>query len=230
MIDDCAVLGVVAYGEGHQREETAHFIRSLMAHRTTPLHLIVIGDTTGIVTLFEVLRQKIIEFPRSSNDELTLWNMDVHETCLQIFSYIHPATKTRHPRLFVKLFTHEFFHHLSKVILLDSDLLVMDDIMNLWREFDDFGPNQLVSMSVDQSDGWYYRFQDPTDEYYSSGWAAVTNRVGVNGGVQLHHLENVRQRNESWTRTLVELTHTGARRSLIDLQVLRINQRVKPPQ
>ena len=75
------VLGVVAYGEEHQREEvrstwfvrcgldhglnphspvtaspfqTAHFLRSLYVHRTTPIHFLIIGDTVGIQTLVEV--------------------------------------------------------------------------------------------------------------------------------------------------------------------------------
>ena len=37
------VLGVVAYGEEHQREETAHFLRSLYVHRSTPIHFLIIG-------------------------------------------------------------------------------------------------------------------------------------------------------------------------------------------
>ena len=79
-------------------------------------------------------------------------------------------------------------------------------------------------MTVDQSKGWYYRFQDPTDEFYSSGWAGVTNRCGVNGGVQLHHLDHVRNQTFHWTNILIGLTHTGAQRSLTDLQAFGILQ------
>lgn len=82
----------------------------------------------------------------------------------------------------------------------------------------------LISMTVDQSKGWYYRFQDPTDEFYSSGWAGTTNRCGVNGGVQLHHLDNVRNQSFHWTNLLIGLTHSGAHRSLTDLQAFGILQ------
>ena len=174
------------------------------------------------------------------------------------------------------------------MICLDNDLLIMDDIYNLWKEFDDFGAfgnehpliflfylfysilfltsgpaiavipliphitstpataylttptthalmqhaplplasehDNLISMTVDQSKGWYYRFQDPTDEFYSSGWAGTTNRCGVNGGVQLHHLANVRNQTFHWTNLLIGLTHSGAQRSLTDLQAFGILQ------
>ena len=83
--------------------QTAHFLRSLYVHRTTPIHFLIIGDTVGIQTLVEVMADRLRMFPRAPADELRLWNMDTSERSLQIFSWIHPHTKQRHPRLFVKV-------------------------------------------------------------------------------------------------------------------------------
>ena len=218
------ILGIVAYGEEHNREETAHFLRSLFVHRSTPLRIIVIGDAIGLATLFEVMQQKLPELAQFSGaDVLRLWNMDTNERCLELFEYIHPATKQRHPRLFVKLFSHELFPHVPRIIFLDNDLIVVDDIRNLWLEFENFDDKQLVSMTIDQSDRWYFRFQDPTDDMFSAGWVGTANRCGVNGGVQLWHNENVKK-HDAWTYFIISLTHIGAARSQTDLSLFGILQ------
>lgn len=163
------IIGLVAYGKEHNEEETPHFLRSLFMHRHMPLKLIVFGDTTGLQTLTHVMLRMLTRpegelgpgvpesFYKFPEDDITLINMDRLRYWKHLFGYIHPQTKQRHPRLFIKLFTHELLPHISKIIMMDSDLLVMDDISNLWEEFDHFKPGNLVGMAIDQSRGYYYR-------------------------------------------------------------------------
>lgn len=218
------VIGLVAYGEEHNRKETAHFFRSLFVHRSLPLKIIIIGDDTGLRTIFDVMANHALIDLIDKRDEIRIVNMDVLLRWLEIERLIHPQTKRRHPRLFIKLFTHDLFPHLSKIMMLDNDLIVLDDIKNLWTQFDQFEPKQLVSMTVDQSNRWYYRFQDPLDEIYSPGWVGLANRCGVNGGIQLWHNDNVRRIAPNWSFTAVKLTHTGTHRAEKDLQYFGILQ------
>ena len=218
------VLGLVAYGEEHNRKETSHFLRSLFVHRSLPLKIIIIGDTIGLQTLFDVMANHALVDLLDERDEIRLINMDVLFRWLEIERLIHAHTKQRHPRLFIKLFTHELFPHLSKIMMLDNDLLVLDDIKNLWAEFDHFKIENIVSMTIDQSNRWYYRFQDPSDEIYSPGWVGLANRCGVNGGIQLWHNDNLRRTQPNWSYMAVKLTHTGAHRSASDLQYFGILQ------
>jgi hypothetical protein len=218
------VIGLVAYGEKHNRQETPHFLRSLFSHRSLPLKVITIGDAIGLETLFDVMANAALVDLLDDRDEIRFINMDVLPRWLEIERLIHVHTKQRHPRLFVKLFTHDLFPHISKIMMLDSDLLVMEDIKNLWAEFELFAPENIVAMAIDQSNRWYFRFQDPLDEIYSPGWAGLANRCGVNGGIQLWHNDHIRRSAPNWSYTAVKLTHTGAHRSTSDLLYFGILQ------
>ena len=148
------VLALVAYGAQHQYRETSHFYRSMWAHRSPsspPLRVVVLGDADGLRAVVDVVQSSVgVTGLREAGVTMSLVNMDCMVQWRAIEMAIHPNTKLRHPRLFIKLFTHDLFPHLSKVLLLDNDLVIFADLAELWLEFDDFSEHQLVSMSVDQ--------------------------------------------------------------------------------
>ena len=117
--------------------------------------------------------------------------------------------------LFLKLLAPQLFPAASRLVALDSDLFVLSDPLHIWREFDSFGPSHLISMAPDQSDRYYYRLQDASDDLYSPGWANVPGRVGVNGGVALLHAR--RMRAVGFAAHLARLTHEGVARRDVDL-------------
>lgn len=147
---DLPTIGLVAYGAEHQHRETAHFYRSLFAHRSAALRLILLGDPEGLKASVQVLEKAVPEQALARADRIRLVNMDCLEPWRTLEGLIHPDTKHRHPRLFVKLFTHVLFPHISRIILLDNDLIVVSDILELWHQFDNFAPQELVSAAVDQ--------------------------------------------------------------------------------
>jgi hypothetical protein len=75
----------------------------------------------------------------------------------------------------------------TRVIVLDSDVVLLKDVGQLWRLFDDFHGQQLVGMAYEQQ---------PVPLYGEYG------TLGVNGGVQLLDLEGMR-RSELYEKTIL---------------------------
>jgi hypothetical protein len=75
----------------------------------------------------------------------------------------------------------------TKVIVLDSDVALLKDLLELWRMFDDFCSHQVVGMQWEQQ---------PVFEYGKHGV------MGLNGGVQLLDLERMRS-SELYEKTLL---------------------------
>jgi hypothetical protein len=67
---------------------------------------------------------------------------------------------------------------LSRVIVLDTDLFLFEDLLGLWREFDRFRPGELLGVAAEQCPSY--------QEVRSLGG------LGFNGGVQLLALAEMR--------------------------------------
>ena len=62
-----------------------------------------------------------------------------------------------------------------KLILLDTDVVILHGIRPLWNEFDNFGPRAVIGVGKEQSN--LYK----------------KDAIGMNGGVQLLHLQRMRE-------------------------------------
>ena len=67
-------------------------------------------------------------------------------------------------------------------LVLDTDLLVLADLLPLWKLLDRFQPNQLYGLA---------REMQPADRELVKFFRNYT--IAFNGGVQLHHLDHIRQ-------------------------------------
>ena len=65
---------------------------------------------------------------------------------------------------------------LDRAIIIDSDVLVLADLAELWRHFDSFGETQVLGLANEQAPLY-----------------AELSRRGFNGGVQLAHLQRMRR-------------------------------------
>ena len=68
-------------------------------------------------------------------------------------------------------------------IYLDTDILLMDDIKNLWNFFSQFNPSQIIGMAATEN---YYGNVSSIPYFGPPG-------VGLNGGVTLMNLTRMRQ-------------------------------------
>lgn len=145
-----------------------------------------------------------------AEDKLTLLRAEISPLAVSYLDSVHPQCHANgYAYLFLKVLTPELFPAAPRLIVLDSDVVVLEDISLLWREFDRFAPTSVLSMAVDQSDRYYYRMQDEQDEAFSAGWRGVPHTVGVNGGVVL--LDAERARALRFSRAMAVLTHEGMR-------------------
>ena len=80
----------------------------------------------------------------------------------------------------------------KRVIVLDTDLVLLQSIAGLWRIFNDFSAGQFIGIASEQQ---------PT---YEACWKSSNNFVGFNGGVQLLDLQKMR-RSKAYNKLLVQL-------------------------
>jgi hypothetical protein len=204
-------LLLIVYGEEFARTRTPVFVRSLLAARSGPLVVYILGDPPGLRAMRAVLdehahRAGLVR----ADDRFSLFSADASRFASALPSMIDPSCHAGgYAYLFYKLFAHELLLAADHLLVVDPDAIVLGDICRLWDELRTFQLAEMVGMAADQSHRYYYRLSDPTDEFFSSGWRGVPQRTGVNGGLMLLHLS--RLRSTDWTSSVIGATHTGAR-------------------
>ena len=220
---------VIVHGHEFATQRTPLFLRTALSSRTAPLSFNVLCDTAGCRGFREAWHAHVIsEDLLLPGDELSIFEEDATEgseadgpTILNerriaplpprvktFLGDIHPLCTLRgYDYLFLKVLAPELLPHADHIIVLDPDSIVLGDLAELWRVFDQFDESQLLTMAVDQSDRYYYRMQDERDEAHSVGWRGVPHSCGVNGGVLLLHA--ARARRLAFADAIATLTHLG---------------------
>jgi len=211
-------LLIIVKGAAYATWRTPPFVRTLLASRSTPLRVYVLGDAAGLAAFRGVWWQHGTELGLGdARDRISMLGIESSVQAQSYLASLHPQCDGHgYAYLFLKLLAPQLFPAASRLIALDSDVFVLADPLHLWREFDSFGPSHLISMAPDQSDRYYYRLQNEHDEVFSAGWVGVPSRVGVNGRVALLHA--ARMRTADLAATLARLTHEGVSRRDVDLR------------
>ena len=202
---------LIVHGYEFATERVPVFLRTALSSRAgTPLHLHVLADDDGRRGILEVWQGHAVEPGLVLGDDTLeiLREADLPPRAAAFLASLHPQCHQRgYGYLFLKVLAGELLPTVDRLIVLDPDSIVLGNIGELWREFDVFAPEQILSMAVDQSDRYYYRLQNPSDELFSPGWEGVPHRVGVNGGVLLLHA--ARARTLGFADAIAQLTHKG---------------------
>ena len=111
--------------------------------------------------MFDRLHSKIVEYPTGLEDMVEMFRM-----C---------AT--------ARLFIHEMIPSVDAAIYLDSDILILDDLQNLWNYFHDFNSAQVAGMAAVE---FSYSKNLVIPHYGPPG-------VGLNAGVILMNLTRMRE-------------------------------------
>ena len=82
-----------------------------------------------------------------------------------------------------RLFIHEMLPEVDAGIFLDTDIVLMDNIRNLWNFFHQFNSLQLMGMAATEN---YYGTVNNLPSFGPPG-------VGLNGGVALMNLTRMRE-------------------------------------
>jgi len=108
-----------------------------------------------------------------------------------------------------KLYTSYLLPDVDKLIVLDSDILVVEDILKLWRQFDEFEPTDIAGMALAQ-DGFYelrgasHRSHEPADPTFQG---FNKTHPGYNAGVMLQNLKLMREK--KFVNLLEDMVHTS---------------------
>jgi hypothetical protein len=104
------------------------------------------------------------------------------------------VTEQAHNYMWKPLLHHVLPLDVHEVILLDSDLLIMRSLADLWAHFDLFDTEQMVGLAFEQQPSylgcWRPGISLPDSFPFSSGSFGFR---GFNGGVQLLHLGRMRK-------------------------------------
>ena len=92
-----------------------------------------------------------------------------------------------------RLFLPQLLPDLDQILYVDRDVVIMDDLRPLWALRGCFGIHQMVALSIETD--------DPGLSFYRSAHAAINpwGLAGLNSGVILFHLANMRAANTNET-------------------------------
>ena len=99
---------------------------------------------------------------------------------------------------FLFYFPQDVLHSIDSVLYLDTDVLMLRPVENLWDHFNHFDDKQLASMAPEGEEkalSWYPRFA--RHPFYGKN--------GMNSGVMLMNL--TRMRGFDWTKKILEAYH-----------------------
>ncbi|XP_078272649.1 glucoside xylosyltransferase 1 isoform X2 [Rhinoraja longicauda] len=170
-------LAVVACGE--RLEETLTMLKSAVLFSQKPLHFHIFAED---------------ELHHKFNSSLENWKKEFH----QKFSHtIYPITfpgdtaavwkKLFKPCASQRLFLPLILKNVDSLLYVDTDVLFLSPMDDIWAFFEDFKQTQIGGMAPEHEDlriGWYNRFA--RHPYYG--------KTGVNSGVMLMNMTRIRKK------------------------------------
>uniref|UniRef100_A0A673BZG4 LARGE xylosyl- and glucuronyltransferase 2 n=1 Tax=Sphaeramia orbicularis TaxID=375764 RepID=A0A673BZG4_9TELE len=178
-VHKCELIHVACVCAGHNASrDVVTLVKSILFHRRNPLHFHFITDTVAnriLSSLFQSWMVPSVQVSFYDADELkseVSWIPNKH------YSGIYGLMKLT--------LTKALPAHLSKVIVLDTDITFATDVAELWGIFRKFTDKQVIGLVENQSD-WYlgnlWKNHKP--------WPALGR--GFNTGVILLYLDRLRK-------------------------------------
>ena len=148
------------------------FLKSLFFHRRSELHLHIITNSPGYTTLSVIFRTWNIE-----DVKISFYHLENFQNLLT------NVPNTHHSGIFglSKLIVEQILPKcISRVIVLDTDIVVIDSLQDLWNLFELMGRNQFIGLVENLSD------------YYIERHLFSALGRGYNTGVMLLDLQKMR--------------------------------------
>ncbi|XP_046432242.1 LARGE xylosyl- and glucuronyltransferase 2-like isoform X2 [Neodiprion fabricii] len=173
---ECSIIHVAMVCAGYNSTfTTVIVVKSILFYRRNPLHFHFIVDeiaNTTLFMLFESWNLPNVQLSYYKSAELVprvAWIPNKH------YSGVYGLLKLILPEVL----------SVDKVIVLDTDVTILTDILRLWKLFDNFESQHLIGLVENQSD-WYSKpsARNPFP------WPALGR--GFNTGVILMHLKRLR--------------------------------------
>ncbi|KAL1506283.1 hypothetical protein ABEB36_005675 [Hypothenemus hampei] len=204
----CEIIHIGIVCSGYNSNVHFHaLLKSLFLTRSNPLHLHLLVSNESELVLNQLLKTWQIPRVNISYYNINKWLKDVrwvpnghysgHYGLLKlIFNKIIPSSVT------------------TNLLILDTDLIITEDVYFLWKLFDKFNNNQMIGIGENQSP--YYLGQLGQ----SRPWPALG--TGFNSGVMLHDLKKLTafKWNELWVNLTKNYTQFYGQTDLGDQDIL----------
>lgn len=178
-IHKCELIHVACVCAGHNTSrDVVTLVKSILFHRRNPLHFHFITDTVAHRILSSLFRSWMVPSVQISFYDADELKSEVSWIPNKHYSGIYGLMKLT--------LTKALPPHLSKVIVLDTDITFATDVAELWGIFRKFTDKQVIGLVENQSD-WYlgnlWKNHKP--------WPALGR--GFNTGVILLYLDRLRK-------------------------------------
>ncbi|KFD69737.1 hypothetical protein M514_09655, partial [Trichuris suis] len=177
----CEVIHVAVVSIGlNSRLRLVTLIKSILLHASHPIHFHVVTNSRHSIDVFENLfatwalpqvKFSVYDYNRSGTLEEVAWIPNRH------YSGLFGLTKL--------VLTEILPRSIDKILVLDSDVLVLTDLADLWSLFQRFNSSQTFGLAENLSN-WYLHPSLPNN----TRWPALER--GFNTGVILMKLEQLR--------------------------------------
>lgn len=169
-------LAVVLCGE--RLNQTVVTLKSAIIFSKSPLHFIIIADENNR----QLIKNEILKWPRSTLNRLSF---EIHP-----IKFPNGSEGAEWKKLFKlcacqRLFLPSILQHIDSVLYVDTDVLFMKPIADLWQYFYEMNRTHIAALCPEHEDfatGWYNRFA--RHPFYKP--------LGVNSGVMLMNLTRMR--------------------------------------
>lgn len=178
-VHKCELIHVACVCAGHNASrDVVTLVKSVLFHRRNPLHFHFITDTVAHQILSSLFRSWMVPSVQVSFYDADELKSEVSWIPNKHYSGIYGLMKLT--------LTKALPAHLSKVIVLDTDITFATDVAELWGIFRKFTDKQVIGLVENQSD-WYlgnlWKNHKP--------WPALGR--GFNTGVILLYLDRLRK-------------------------------------
>ena len=208
--DECEVVHISMVAAGYNTARTViTLIKSILFYRLSPLHFHFVTDTVArhvLSTVFKTWQLPSVNvsfYAIETAADIVSWIPNSH------YSGIYGLMKLTLVRLLPEV--------LDRVIVLDTDLMLTDNIASLWDFFKEIRRQSKLLGVVENQSNWYlgrlWEKQRP--------WPALGR--GFNTGVMLLHLKLMRAKDwiSMWTTVAkATLEHLHSRTSLADQDIV----------
>ncbi|XP_044728692.1 LARGE xylosyl- and glucuronyltransferase 2-like [Chrysoperla carnea] len=206
--EHCEIIhvGLVCAGYNSSRIIVTLF-KSILFHRRNPIHFHLMVDRKADKILKHLFNSwmlpevKVTFYQAENYVKLVEWIPNKH------YSGVFGLLKLLFPQILSK--------NLSKIITLDTDVTILTDIAQLWKQFDNFTEEQAIGLVENQSN-WYYG--KLWNNY--KPWPAIGR--GFNTGVMLLDINKLNNHNWTmlWRLTAAQYLGTYGSTGLADQDIL----------
>lgn len=179
-------LAVVACGD--RAPETTIMIKSALLLTRSPLHIHIFTEDdlkANFTMLFNAWPQKIRDTFRINMYPINFPGVDNAKDWIKLFK----------PCACQRLFLPYILPDVERLLYVDTDILFLSSLDDVWSFYDEFNSTHIAALAPEHEApwmGWYNRFA--RHPYYGP--------LGVNSGVMLMHLEQMRR--NSWIERMKE--------------------------